>query len=187
MRKSIRKKSIKTQLIVSFLIPFLIFSFILFGFVRYVSDYIIQEQVIPQFDERLKENGQTLAKSIDPDLIKHAMIYPEKYGTELKDKLDSFIEGKKGIEYVYILSRKNGKDVIVALNGSDEYMVESSFTDEQKSSFEENKNVLSPIYKDKWGVHKSFFTPLDDNGVDAILGIDMSAEFIDQLKRFRLL
>jgi len=182
MRNITRKKSIKTQLIVSFLFSFLIFSMILFGFVKYVSDYIIQEHVIPQFDELLKENGQLLAQSIDPDLIKNTMESPEKYGMQLKRKLDSFFEGKKGIEYVYVLSRKNGKDVIVALNDSDDFMVESPFTGDQKTSFEEKETVLSPIYRDKWGVHKSFFLPLEDDGVEAIFGIDMSAKFIDQLE-----
>ncbi|WP_339288079.1 methyl-accepting chemotaxis protein [Ureibacillus sp. FSL K6-0786] len=182
MREITLKKSIKTQLIVSFLFPFLIFSLILFGFVRYVSDYIIHEHVIPQFDERLKENGQLLAKSIDTDLIKNTMDSPEIYGTELRQKLDSFFEGKKGIEYVYVLSRQNGKDVIVALNGSDEFMVESPFTDNQKLSYEQKQTVLSPIYRDNWGVHKSFFLPLDEDGVEAIFGIDMSAKFIDDLE-----
>ena len=182
MRNITRKKSIKTQLIVSFLFPFLIFSMILFGFVKYVSDYIIQEHVIPQFDELLKENGQLLAQSIDPDLIKNTMESPEKYGMQLKRKLDSFFEGKKGIEHVYVLSRKNGKDVIVALNDSDDFMVESPFTGDQKTSFEEKETVLSPIYRDKWGVHKSFFLPLEDDGVEAIFGIDMSTKFIDDLE-----
>lgn len=182
MREITLKKSIKTQLIVSFLFPFLIFSLILFGFVRYVSDYIIHEHVIPQFDERLKENGQLLAKSIDTDLIKNTMDSPKIYGTELKQKLDSFFEGKKGIEYVYVLSRQNGKDVIVALNGSDEFMVESPFTDNQKLSYEQKQTVLSPIYRDNWGVHKSFFLPLEEDGVEAIFGIDMSAKFIDDLE-----
>ena len=97
MRNAIWKKSIKAQLVISFLFPFLVFSLILFGFVRYVSDYIIQEHVIPQFDERLTENGRLLAETIDPDLIKNTMAFPEKYGMELKQKLDSFIERKKGI------------------------------------------------------------------------------------------
>jgi methyl-accepting chemotaxis protein len=184
MRNTTWKKSIKTQLIISFLLPFLVFSLILFGFVRYVSGYIIQEHVIPQFDERLKENGRILAETIEPDLIKNTMDSPKKYGIELKQKLDSFIERKKGIEYVYILSEKNGKDVIVALNGSDEFMVESPFTNDQKLSYEKKEPVLSSIYRDKWGVHKSFFIPVD--GVDAIIGIDMSAQFIDKLEKWIL-
>ncbi|MBA2875565.1 methyl-accepting chemotaxis protein [Thermaerobacillus caldiproteolyticus] len=184
MRNITWKKSIKTQLVISFLFPFLVFSLILFGFVRYVSGYIIQEHVIPQFDERLKENGRRLAETIDPDLIKNTMDSPEKYGMELKQDLDSFIKNKKGIEYVYVLSKKNGKDVIVALNGSDKFMVESPFTNDQKLSYENQEPVLSSIYRDKWGVHKSFFIPVD--GADAIVGIDMSAKFIDQLEKWIL-
>jgi methyl-accepting chemotaxis protein len=182
MRNTIWKKSIKAQLVISFLFPFLVFSLILFGFVRYVSDYIIQEHVIPQFDERLKENGRLLAETIDPNSIKNTMDFPKTYGPELKRFLDSFIEQKKGIEYVYVLSRKNGKDVIVALNGSDKFMVESPFTNDQKLSYEKKESVLSSIYRDKWGVHKSFFIPID--GVDAIVGIDMSAKFIDDLEKW---
>jgi methyl-accepting chemotaxis protein len=182
MRNTIWKKSIKAQLVISFLFPFLVFSLILFGFVRYVSDYIIEEHVIPQFDERLAENGRLLAETIDPNLIKNTIDFPKTYGPELKRNLDSFIERKKGIEYVYVLSRKNGKDVIVALNGSDKFMVESPFTNDQKLSFEKKESVLSSIYRDKWGVHKSFFIPID--GVDAIVGIDMSAKFIDHLEKW---
>jgi methyl-accepting chemotaxis protein len=182
MRNTIWKKSIKVKLVISFLFPFLVFSLILFGFVRYVSDYIIQEHVIPQFDERLKENGRLLAETIDPNSIKNTMDFPKTYGPELKRFLDSFIEQKKGIEYVYVLSRKNGKDVIVALNGSDKFMVESPFTNDQKLSYEKKESVLSSIYRDKWGVHKSFFIPID--GVDAIVGIDMSAKFIDDLEKW---
>jgi methyl-accepting chemotaxis protein len=182
MRNTIWKKSIKVQLVISFLFPFLVFSLILFGFVRYVSDYIIQEHVIPQFDERLTENGRLLAETIDPNLIKNTIDFPKTYGQELKRNLDSFIERKKGIEYVYVLSRKNGKDVIVALNGSDKFMVESPFTNDQKLSYEKKESVLSSIYRDKWGVHKSFFIPVD--GVDAIVGIDMSAKFIDHLEKW---
>jgi methyl-accepting chemotaxis protein len=184
MRKTTWKKSIKTQLIISFLLPFLVFSLILFGFVRYVSGYIIQEHVIPQFDERLKENGRILAETIEPDLIKNTIDFPEKHGMALKQKLDSFIERKKGIEYVYVLAKKNGNDVIVGLNGSDEFMVESPFTNDQKISYENKEPVLSSIYRDKWGVHKSFFIPVD--GVDAIIGIDMSAQFIDKLEKWIL-
>jgi methyl-accepting chemotaxis protein len=52
-------------------------------------------------------------------------------GEEIKRKLDAFVEDKKGIEYVYVLKRENDADMIVALSGSDEYMVESPFTPEQ--------------------------------------------------------
>lgn len=95
MRSITWKKSIKIQLVISFLFPFLVFSLVLFGFVRYVSDYIIQEHVIPQFDERLTENGRLLTEMLDPNLIKNTIDFPKTYGPELKRDLDSFIERKK--------------------------------------------------------------------------------------------
>ncbi|MBO8155068.1 MAG: HAMP domain-containing protein [Bacillaceae bacterium] len=175
------RKSIKAQLIISFLVPFLLLSLVLFGFARYVSNYIIDEHVIPQFEERLKENGHSLAGMLDPGLIQNTMNDPAAYGNELKEILDSFMETKNGIEYVYVLSRMDGKDVIVALNGTDDYLMENPFTEDQKTSFENQESVMSSIYRDEWGVHKSYFMPVE--GSDAIIGIDMSAKFIDSIER----
>lgn len=90
------RKSIKAQLIISFLVPFLLLSLVLFGFARYVSNYIIDEHVIPQFEERLKENGHSLAGMLDPGLIQNTMNDPAAYGNELKEILDSFMETKTG-------------------------------------------------------------------------------------------
>ncbi|MED5053707.1 methyl-accepting chemotaxis protein [Anoxybacillus sp. UARK-01] len=182
MKKMLWRKSIRSQLIISFILPFILFSVVAFGFVYYVSSYIIQDHVIPQFDERLTENGETLAEKLDPTLIQNVIAFPEKYGEELKQELDSFIKNKNGIEYVYVLARHNGRDVIVALNDSDEFMVESPFTEEQKQSYEQKEQILSSIYQDKWGVHKSFFMPV--RGTDAIIGVDMSAKFIKQLEHW---
>ncbi|MCM3675954.1 hypothetical protein M3699_19340 [Peribacillus simplex] len=50
--------------------------------------------------------------------------------------------------------------MIVALNGSEDYMVESPFTPEQAKSKNGKEDVLSEIYKDKWGIHKSYFTSI---------------------------
>lgn len=75
----------------------------------------------------------------------------------------------------------DGKDVIVALNGTDDYLMENPFTEDQKTSFENQESVMSSIYRDEWGVHKSYFMPVE--GSDAIIGIDMSAKFIDSIER----
>ncbi|WP_235867331.1 methyl-accepting chemotaxis protein [Priestia abyssalis] len=146
---------------------------------------MINDHVLSQFDNRLQENGKTLASAVDSELINHTMENPAEYGEDLKQYLDSFIKERKGIEYVYVLSKENDKDVIVALNGSDDFMVESPFTKEQKQSFEQKSEVLSSIYTDQWGVHKSFFTPVDNT--NAIIGIDMDAAFIDALQKQVLL
>lgn len=137
---------------------------------------MINENVLPQFDERLSENARSLAASIDPDLIENA----SDQGEAILGKLDAFVEKRKGIEYVYVLKRENDSDVIVALNGSRDFMVESPFTPEQAKSINGKEEVLSEIYNDKWGTHKSYFTPIE--GTDAIVGIDMDASFIPEMK-----
>ncbi|MED3987198.1 methyl-accepting chemotaxis protein [Peribacillus simplex] len=137
---------------------------------------MINENVLPQFDDRLSENAHSLAASLNPTLINKASVR----GEEIKRKLDAFVKDKKGIEYVYVLKRENDADMIVALNGSEDYMVESPFTPEQAKSINGKEDVLSEIYKDKWGTHKSYFTPIE--GTDAIVGIDMDAKLIGELK-----
>lgn len=100
---------------------------------------MINENVLPQFDERLSENASSLAASIDTDLIENA----SDQGEAILGKLDAFVEKRKGIEYVYVLKRENGSDVIVALNGSKDFMVESPFTPEQAKSINGKEEVLS--------------------------------------------
>ena len=169
------------QLFLGYIIPFMLFAVAIAGFIFYISNNIINKEVLPQFDERLSENAHNLASHIDSSLVENVSKSPEKYGPELIDILDKFIEGKKGIEYVYVLQRaKDGSERIVALNGSKDLMVESPFTDDQAKAIDSHTEVLSDIYKDKWGVHKSFFLPIPNT--DAIVGIDMDASFISELQ-----
>ncbi|MEW4285448.1 methyl-accepting chemotaxis protein [Priestia koreensis] len=176
-----KTKSLKSQLIFSFLIPFLIFSIVVGVFLVGVMNSILNNQVLSQFDNRLNENGSALAEGIDNDLIQNTIDSPDEYGKELEQYLNDFLKGRKGIQYIYVLARKDNQDVIVALNGSNDYMTTSPFTPEQRKAYEENKSVLSSIYKDKWGVHKSFFMPV--KGTDSIVGIDMDASFVDTLQK----
>lgn len=169
------------QLFLGYIIPFMLFAVAIAGFIFYISNNIINKEVLPQFNERLSENAQDLGNRLDSDLIKNVSKSPKKYGTELIQILDDFVKGKKGIEYVYVLQRgDDGSERIVALNGSKDLMVESPFTDDQAKSIDNHTNVLSDIYKDKWGVHKSFFLPIPNT--DAIVGIDMDASFISELQ-----
>ncbi|MFJ7310847.1 methyl-accepting chemotaxis protein [Peribacillus frigoritolerans] len=159
-----------------YIIPFVIFAGAMGLCFSYMTNKMINENVLPQFDYRLAENAHSLAVSLNPTLINKA----SERGEEFKRKLDAFVKDKKGIEYGYVLKRENDADMIVALSGSDDYMVESPFTPEQAKSINGSEDVLSEIYKDKWGTHKSYFTPIE--GTDAIVGIDMDASFIDELK-----
>ncbi|KON67352.1 hypothetical protein AKG34_21560 [Peribacillus butanolivorans] len=176
MSKLNPKRSLLAKLFVFYIIPFVLFAGAMDFCFSYFTNNMINENVLPQFDERLSENARSLAASIDPDLIENA----SDQGEAILGKLDAFVEKRKGIEYVYVLKRENGSDVIVALNGSKDFMVESPFTPEQAKSINGKEEVLSEIYNDKWGTHKSYFTPIE--GTDAIVGIDMDASFIPEMK-----
>ncbi|MFE4430500.1 methyl-accepting chemotaxis protein [Peribacillus butanolivorans] len=170
------KRSLLAKLFVFYIIPFVLFAGAMDFCFSYITNNMINENVLPQFDERLSENARSLAASIDTDLIENA----SDQGEAILGKLDAFVEKRKGIEYVYVLKRENGSDVIVALNGSKDFMVESPFTPEQAKSINGKEEVLNEIYNDKWGTHKSYFTPIE--GTDAIVGIDMDASFIPEMK-----
>lgn len=175
------KKSLLSQLFITFIIPFLVVGVMVFGFVKYISGDIINEYVLPQFDQILESNGKTLASNLEPSVIEAAIENPGGDHSELKSELNSFMDGKQRLEYAYILTRQGDKDYIVGLNGSEDIMVESPFTEEQATSFTNNDVVVTDIYEDEWGVHKSYFVPVE--GANAIVGVDMSAQFLQDLQR----
>ncbi|WNS80295.1 methyl-accepting chemotaxis protein [Domibacillus sp. DTU_2020_1001157_1_SI_ALB_TIR_016] len=175
------KKSLKSQLTLGFLVPFVAFSLVICLFFINLLNTILDDHVLSQFNHRLEENGTALARTLSSQEIEDAIQRPEKSGSLLKSALDDFIKEREGIEYVYVLTSQDNKDYIVALNGSDEYMKESPFTPEQEKAFTEEHAVVSSIYTDQWGVHKSFFIPIE--GTDTIVGVDMDASFIHSLEQ----
>lgn len=175
------KKSLKSQLTLGFLVPFVAFSLVICLFFINLLNTILDDHVLSQFNHRLEENGTALARTLSSQEIEDAMQHPEKSGSLLKSALDNFIKEREGIEYVYVLTSQDNKDYIVALNGSEEYMKESPFTPEQEKAFTEEQAVISSIYTDQWGVHKSFFIPIE--GTDTIVGVDMDASFIHSLEQ----
>ncbi|BCB03919.1 methyl-accepting chemotaxis protein [Bacillus sp. KH172YL63] len=182
MKKSFNpKKSIQAKLFINFIIPFLVLGALVFIFIRLLTGYIMDEHVLPQFEQLLKINGENLAHNLDGDMVNEIIMNDDKNNGEITRVLDQFIEGKNGIEYVYVLTEKDGKEYIVGLNDSPDTMIESPFTPDQAKAFSNKESILSPIYTDKWGTHKSYFVPMENS--DAIIGIDMSAQFISQLKK----
>ncbi|MEM1503518.1 methyl-accepting chemotaxis protein [Domibacillus sp. 8LH] len=175
------KKSLKSQLTLGFLVPFVAFSLVICLFFINLLNTILDDHVLSQFNHRLEENGTALARTLSSQEIEDAIQHPEKSGSLLKSALDDFIKEREGIEYVYVLTSQDNKDYIVALNGSDEYMKESPFTPEQEKAFTEERAVVSSIYTDQWGIHKSFFIPVE--GTDTIVGVDMDASFIHSLEQ----
>ncbi|WP_281658535.1 methyl-accepting chemotaxis protein [Halobacillus sp. Cin3] len=175
------KKSLKTQLFVNFIIPILILGGLTFGFVKFVTGNMIDDHILPQFEQVLLTNGQELVRSIEPNAVREAMENPSENHASLINTLDSFIEGQERLEYAYILTKQGEKEYIVALNGSEDVMVESPFTDKQREAFQTGDTVVTSIYEDEWGVHKSVFMQIGD--MDAIVGVDMSTSFVGSLQK----
>ncbi|MYL20920.1 HAMP domain-containing protein [Halobacillus litoralis] len=175
------KKSLKSQLFVNFIIPILLLGGMTFGFVKLVTGSIIDDHVLPQFEQVLLTNGQELVRSIEPNAVREAIENPSDNHANLINTLDSFIEGQERLEYAYVLTKQGENEYIVALSGSEDVMVESPFTDEQNEAFQTGDTVVTSIYEDEWGVHKSVFMQVD--GMDAIVGVDMSTSFIGNLQK----
>lgn len=175
------KKSLKTQLFVNFIIPILILGGLTFGFVKYITGNMIDDHILPQFEQVLLTNGQELVRSIEPNAVREAMENPSENHASLINTLDSFIEGQERLEYAYILTKQGEQEYIVALNGSEDVMVESPFTDKQREAFQTGDTVVTSIYEDEWGVHKSVFMQIGD--MDAIVGVDMSTSFVGSLQK----
>ncbi|MBX0356068.1 methyl-accepting chemotaxis protein [Halobacillus sp. Nhm2S1] len=174
------KKSLKSQLFLSFITPILILGGLVFVFVKLLSSHIIDDYVLPQFEQILQTNGEELVRTIDAENVNAVIDNPDGNHSALINSLDAFMEGKDRLEYAYILTKENEKDYIVSLNGTEDLMMESPFTSEQSQAFTNNEMVVTSIYEDEWGVHKSIFLPLE--GTDAIVGLDMSTQFVNDLQ-----
>ena len=181
LSKFTMNKSIKGNLTISFIIPLVLLSFILTFVLYQVSMSIINTHVITQFEERLKIHMNELESDIDSKLVNKAINDPEAYNT-LVSKLNSFMADKTNIEYAYVIGEVDNKEVIIALNDADEYLTESPFTEDQRKAFETKTEIMSEIYEDDYGVHKSIFRPIPNS--QAVLGIDVDATFVKDLKRF---
>ncbi|WP_227396278.1 methyl-accepting chemotaxis protein [Jeotgalibacillus aurantiacus] len=175
------RKSLRSQLFLFFVIPFVLMGILVFGFVQYLTGYIIEDHVLPQFEQLLQINGEELATTIDESLVTGTVNGDASAAQGLVQFLDEFMEGKEGMEYAYVLSRVNGTDSIVGLNGMEETLVESPFTADQAAALDEGRTVSTEIYVDQWGSHKSYFIPLENT--DAIIGVDMSTQFIADLQQ----
>ncbi|OEH91573.1 methyl-accepting chemotaxis protein [Bacillus solimangrovi] len=179
MLKKLSFRSIRYRLMIGIVVPLLLitiaFSFVLF----FTSKFIIDEHVITQFEDKLAMHMNEFEENLDKDAVEEA-IQSKRSQEELVMKMNQFVEERKGIEYIYVVGEVDDKEVIIALNGSEDYLVEYPFTPEQTESLQSGEVVVSSIYSDDFGVHKSLFKPID--GTDALFGIDMDASFIQQLQ-----
>ena len=124
-------------------------------------------------------NMNAFQSSLSGNLINEAKTSKEAYG-QLKEVIERISKEDK-VELVYIMSKVDGKEVILALSGTDDYLTEYSFTPEQEATLSTPAQfIYSKIYKDEYGTHKSAYYSIE--GTDSMLGIDMNAKFISDLE-----
>lgn len=178
-----QKGSIKTKIMLGTIIPIAVLS-LLFSLGFYTqSTSIVNENVIPQFEKVLSSTLLELKNDIDADLINDA-----KTNKKAHDELLSLLNNARevgGLDSVYIMSKVDGQDVILALSDTAEHLTPYAFKLEQNDALKLSHPKISEIYEDEYGVHKSIYLHIE--GTDSIIGLDQDAKFIPDLKRKILL
>ena len=169
--------SVKTKIISSIIVPIfgvvVALSFALLN----VTDNLIEEQIIPQSNQNLSLGMYKLNNLIDIELINEAKTSKEKQ-KELQKVLTEF-QNEHGFENAYVLTNDGGKGAVLALGNTDDYFTSYEFNTEQTSAFNTSEIVLSDIYEDDYGIHKS--TYLQVPGTDSIVGLDSDVNYTNGL------
>lgn len=153
---------------------------LLFSVIFYLqTTSIVNKNVIPQFERLLSSNLVDLKNNIDAKMINEAKTNQQVHG-ELVDIINKSRD-TSGFENVYIMSKVDSEDVILALSDSEDYLTPYAFKDEQNDALTINQPLISEIYEDEYGVHKSIYLHIE--GTDSIIGLDQDAKFIPDLKR----
>ncbi|MER2107620.1 MAG: methyl-accepting chemotaxis protein [Solibacillus sp.] len=147
-----------------------------------MTDNLIDEHITPQYNQNLLLGMYKLNHLVDAELINEAKTSKEKYN-ELEQKITAF-QNEHGFENVYVMTKVDGKEVILALGNADEYLTSLAFTGEQSAALNQTEVILSSIYEDDYGSHKSTF--LQVPGTDSILGIDSNANYMNELYETQL-
>jgi methyl-accepting chemotaxis protein len=177
------KHSIGKKIIRSASIFLIVFSILFSGAFYAISSHIVNTYVLPQFEKNIQLSLGEIHKNLDLKQIEDA----EKGDKSTQDDLSQWLEEKKqeyGTEFVYVLSKKGGKEHVVgaAKSAGIAYGTAYPFTDKMHEAFN-GTLTFSDIYEDEYGVHKSGFLKIDDQ---TLLGVDMDATFIDNLNNMIL-
>ncbi|MFS0723085.1 methyl-accepting chemotaxis protein [Paenibacillus sp. 1P07SE] len=146
----------------------------------------LSDKLEDQFELRLTTNIQAVAnylaaipeQAFDIDGPDHPAYH------KIKAQLESY-QDDYSLENVYILWRAGEREQIVILSGvDDDYGTEYPFTDEMKAALETDRQIVSSIYEDEYGIHKSVFIPLKDaSGQNAgLAGIDLDASVVPETR-----
>jgi methyl-accepting chemotaxis protein len=174
------RKSIVKKISLGAILPLTMFSLIFSSVLYYESMNIINQRVIPSFEELLESNMRSFKAQLTPELINKAKTDKQAYEKLLE--IANKIHKESDVQYVYIMSKVDGKGVILVLNDAEDYLTPLDFNPEQEATLSQpDKISFSNIYEDDYGFHKSVYYSLP--GTDSMLGIDMDAKFVEDLKQ----
>lgn len=176
-------KSIRTRILAGIIIPVVLVSSVFAIILNSMTTMLIDEHVVPQYKDSLALMLEKYEDIVDPDLI-NAAKDDEKAYEELKEITDKF-KKEFDLENVYVMSKVDGKEVILVLGGADEYLTPLEFTKEQKNALTSDNLIISDIYEDDYGNHLSTFVNVKNT--DSVLGLDADADFILELQKSMML
>ncbi|KYG91538.1 HAMP domain-containing methyl-accepting chemotaxis protein [Metasolibacillus sp. FSL K6-0083] len=170
--------SVKTKILLSIILPISILIFVFGMFCYMVATNLINEQILPTYEQNLTLKMEQFEGLIDANTINAAKTDRNEFEKLLTISTD--LKHQAGLEHVYIMSKVDGQEVILVLSDDGEYLTPLDFSEDQKKAMTTTDIVVSPIYKDDYGAHKSTF--LQIAGTDSVLGLDADADFVSELK-----
>lgn len=174
--------SVKTKILLSILLPIFVvivaLSFALFK----VTNNLIDEHIIPQYNQNLVLGIDKLNRVIDSELINKAKTNKEEQ-KKLQKILTDF-QKEHGFENAYVLFNDGGKGKILALGNTDDYFTPYDFNADQSSVFNTSEIVLTDTYEDEFGLHRS--TYLQVPGTDTMVGLDSNANYLNELYKAQI-
>ncbi|PYZ91642.1 chemotaxis protein [Salipaludibacillus keqinensis] len=178
-----KSTSLFKKILLGIMVPMLLFAVLFSGIIYFFSNYMVEEYVIPSFEETLSVHMDLLTEEINSHLIEEAHAGDPASLTELQTELDQFQESL-GVANVYVLGQDGSEEYIIALSHYDETMEAYPFSEDMTSAISGTAS-MSDIYEDEFGVFKSYFAPVA--GTNAIYGIDEDASFINEAETLILI
>ncbi|PAQ15769.1 chemotaxis protein [Bacillaceae bacterium SAOS 7] len=172
------KKTINGKIMSGILIPIISLSIIFSVVLFLASEYIIEEHLVPAFEEGLTTKMHQFNGLFDAEMVNEAKTDRKVYA-QLLEKANSF-QKAFDLENVYIMSKVDGQEVILLLGNADEHLTPLAFTEDQAKALTTTDIVKSDFYQDDYGTHKSTFLQIE--GTDSVLGLDEDADFISDLE-----
>nr|WP_232713323.1 methyl-accepting chemotaxis protein [Bacillus xiapuensis] len=177
------KRTISGKIKWGLLLPIISLSIIFSLTLFFISNYIIDKHLVPQFEDSLQMKMEKFQDLFDEEIINEAKTDRAAY-RKILSRGNQFQE-RYNLENVYIMSKVNGKEVILFLSNADDHLTPLDFTKDQTQALSTSDIVLSNFYEDDYGTHKSAFLQVE--GTDSVLGLDTDADFIVKLQKNLLL